>query len=370
MRLSCLLCLIFLLFQLQSNASNNNRKLVGIAAYNEFGKDLFIGGIYTKNNEALAVSSNISESITSLEYRIVAERVSKSAFISQLWSWTNFSNTEFSKSDAAKKISEFSLKLKSSLYRGDSVIIELSDQSKSRILINNFLLVEAPTGELFRSIRNGWLGDNVPKRSFKESLLAGIDLTDVGRYSRLSADGQRMQEVRSWLTTKKTRAAKKAKVKKSVVNKNKVIPIVNEPSVAEKKLEEEKQLQQERVRAAQAKQLKNRQAEEKKKAQTKWKQYVSSVVKPLYSRVKYPKSASRRNIQGRVLVGIAFNDQGELVNVYVKEQSGFKILDKAALSAVGSSAPWPSPPEIFSNYFGDKNGLYTVSIPFSFVLNH
>ena len=49
---------------------------------------------------------------------------------------------------------------------------------------------------------------------------------------------------------------------------------------------------------------------------------------------KYPASAKRRNIEGKVLLEVSVNADGEAAKVRISRSSGFPILDNAALEAV------------------------------------
>lgn len=49
---------------------------------------------------------------------------------------------------------------------------------------------------------------------------------------------------------------------------------------------------------------------------------------------KYPKLARKRGWQGRVVLSVHINEEGRPVDIQIKQSSGYKILDRAALKAL------------------------------------
>lgn len=86
--------------------------------------------------------------------------------------------------------------------------------------------------------------------------------------------------------------------------------------------------------------------------------YHSSLFAHTFKNVRYPSRAQRLSREGRVIVQVLVAPDGALVASELAETSGYKSLDKAALSAVKDSDPFPAPPA----------GLATVDEPFEFIL--
>jgi protein TonB len=72
--------------------------------------------------------------------------------------------------------------------------------------------------------------------------------------------------------------------------------------------------------------------------------YFGMVRRVIESRKKYPYTARKRQLQGRVVVQFAIETDGRVKNVALKKGSGYGILDQAALTAVRQSSPFPRPP--------------------------
>lgn len=63
----------------------------------------------------------------------------------------------------------------------------------------------------------------------------------------------------------------------------------------------------------------------------------SIVARPLYRQnpsPEYPALARRRHLQGNVILEVLVNKNGRVEELFVKESSGYKVLDRAALKAV------------------------------------
>lgn len=86
--------------------------------------------------------------------------------------------------------------------------------------------------------------------------------------------------------------------------------------------------------------------------------YRDQVRSKIVEHVLYPTKARKRNIQGRTIVKILIDSNGELVTAEVVESSKYPILDRAALRAVKSASPFAKPP---------ANGI-TLYIPITFKL--
>lgn len=67
--------------------------------------------------------------------------------------------------------------------------------------------------------------------------------------------------------------------------------------------------------------------------------------------VNFPDEARRRNLQGQLLLDVAINPDGTIVDVTIRRSSGQKILDDAALRIVHLAAPFERFPASFLKDF-------------------
>jgi len=72
--------------------------------------------------------------------------------------------------------------------------------------------------------------------------------------------------------------------------------------------------------------------------------YFDMVRMKIESRKKYPDTARKRQIEGRVEVEFSLGVDGNVTDVSVKKTSRHPDLDRAALLAVRDAAPFPRPP--------------------------
>lgn len=78
--------------------------------------------------------------------------------------------------------------------------------------------------------------------------------------------------------------------------------------------------------------------------------------------IGYPRSAKRQNIEGRVLVEIWLNKQGQQTKQLIINSSGHQALDNAAIKAI---TQWK-----FSRHqYAGQEIAYRVQVPINFELN-
>jgi TonB family protein len=90
--------------------------------------------------------------------------------------------------------------------------------------------------------------------------------------------------------------------------------------------------------------------------------YHSDLLERVYQQVKYPRRAIDRNYQGRVMLQVMIDEEGEVVAVNTLSESNFGILNRAAEKAVKAAAPFPAPP---MDLDGDD---YAFTVPIEFKL--
>jgi len=73
--------------------------------------------------------------------------------------------------------------------------------------------------------------------------------------------------------------------------------------------------------------------------------YTRTVRMKIESKKRYPLTARKAMLEGRVGIIITILKDGQLENVKIIESSGYEILDKSALESIHSSAPFPPLPK-------------------------
>lgn len=90
--------------------------------------------------------------------------------------------------------------------------------------------------------------------------------------------------------------------------------------------------------------------------------YARTLGAAIQKHLKYPRLAEMRKMQGKVLVWVKQDENGNVVESRVEKSSGFDILDRQALETVKNASPLPLPPVVL------RNDSFTLTVPVIFSL--
>jgi protein TonB len=91
--------------------------------------------------------------------------------------------------------------------------------------------------------------------------------------------------------------------------------------------------------------------------------YSAILNKAIAKQKNYPRIATMRGWQGKTIIDLKIDGQGNLINSKIKQKSGFKILDKEGMAMVKRASPFPKPPKELESL-----GSFNVTVPISFSL--
>ena len=91
--------------------------------------------------------------------------------------------------------------------------------------------------------------------------------------------------------------------------------------------------------------------------------YSSQVWAKIVEAKFYPRTARRREMEGKPVVEFELRNDGQLMDYLIIQSSSSKILDKAAIDAIKNASPYPSIPERL------KLKSIRFKLPISFILN-
>ncbi len=99
--------------------------------------------------------------------------------------------------------------------------------------------------------------------------------------------------------------------------------------------------------------------------------FNTTVLRMVTSKIRYPKAAVRRSLQGSLELDLTLQADGSLSDVAVGRSSGYTTLDKAAIAAAnkafkGSSLESIDPVAVVE--YGDGSGALIVPVPVNFIL--
>jgi len=93
------------------------------------------------------------------------------------------------------------------------------------------------------------------------------------------------------------------------------------------------------------------------------KSYSSQVWRRIADAKFYPRTARKREMEGKPVVEFELRSNGQLMNYLIVRSSSNKILDKAAIDAVKNASPYPGIPKLL------KLKSIRFKLPISFILN-
>jgi len=86
--------------------------------------------------------------------------------------------------------------------------------------------------------------------------------------------------------------------------------------------------------------------------------YTARLIRHIGRYKRYPQSAQRQGLSGRVGIAITLSPDGGFMGARISQSSGYSVFDQEALAATRRAIPYPRPPQ------GYKGGRVTVSLRF------
>ncbi|MFL0805907.1 MAG: TonB family protein [Oceanobacter sp.] len=374
-------------------------ELQGAAVYQRLNNDVYIASIHSGNSDSRAWLN--SRAPLTLEMHILAESLSPRRF-SRLWNEglaINLSQRQMN--EQVDELTRFMYVLKDNLVEGDEVAIS-NETGETRVTVNGveLLMVEKPG--MVQSLLKAWIGKYPRSQQFKERLInmSGSDRSAMKkRLMGAQWQPERVAVIESWKKPKKKKAAPVNTAKEpapvsapAVASTVSVAPsvVVSEapeatlpetttpetttpeeptpetiqqegPSAEE--LEAQRLAAEAQVRAAAEEAERERQEQMRRvEQQLAESAYYRNVLSVANGNVKYPRSALKRQLQGVTRINMVLDREGNLTAAQISETSEHPALDKAALKAAQSAAPYPPLPKVL-----DGNEL-EFDVPFRFVM--
>lgn len=365
-------------------------QLNGISVHTHLGKDQFMAATYAETLTTQNTSYLLAEEEKRMELKVLAESIPSRAF-RQLWIEgvaINSSTEELQKH--AQNLADFSNLLKPRLMQGDVLVIQRVFGLGVELSINGVVFGAIEDTSFFDLLARTWVGAVPLSSSFRENLLkAGdIDVSVKTEYASISPSAARVAKMEALVASVKqaeldliaaakkeaedkiaaakakeaeARAAKaraaKARAAKARVAKAKATPrpkpkptvkprpVKPKPKVVAKLQDDDEEVSSYvyTAKSLLAKQL-----------------YIAALNRWTGPYVRYPQSALRKGYEGSLRLSVKVNRQGKVTFVEVTESSGYRSLDKAALSAVKRASPYPKIPDDLSEE------VFSFAVPISF----
>ena len=237
-----------------SSFSLSATQLNGLAVSQEFGRDQFIGGLYTTtpDSDASMILGRTEEATIEIKVLLaeMSARTLNSMWIEGLALNSSSSDLEAEAENLAKLMNMFRRRL----VAGDTIQIQFVPGNTISVFMNQVELGSIQSEKLFKMLLSSWIGDIPRSTAFKSDLLkqGKVDQQLFDQYESLRPTAARKETVARWIQSDKTESlAKKpvlVEVEKPLVSLPKEIPEVNlAPAEADKKSVEVIAVQKEKV---------------------------------------------------------------------------------------------------------------------------
>jgi periplasmic protein TonB len=359
-------------------------QLNGLAAHNELGNEQFIGGLYLESYSSDRNQILSSDGRKRMELRITADDGIAARRFSRMWiEGVAINNTGAVLNEQADNMVTFSNMFKGRLEKNDVITFSLEPGEGVSIAINDVVLDTINSDEFFNVLLRTWIG-NVPLSSaYRASLLQAGDISSDlrRRFESIEPSESRREELIAWTqppepaTPPPTASATDPEPRRDTPPRPDVgigLPPValdiprpdlraSEPEpepeprptpttqpqpepepVVEEEEDDQPILTAESLRAQQV--------------------YFSNLLRQIQGQTEYPRRALLRNQEGEVRISVVINRSGEIISTEVLEESRFTLLNRAALDAIASAAPFPEVPSAI------QGRQYEFAVPFNFIL--
>lgn len=356
--MKCWVSCIGLLLVMLSGGLRAESGLNGVAVYSELGNDVFLGALYSGQ-----IGTNAQELINGsypkrIELKVISPQGITQRQFSRIWRESVAINSARDLLTAqVNNLIYFDGLIRDRLEPGDHLVIGFIPGRGVTISLNSVQLGYVKSDAFFGMLLQSWIGLVPPSTKFRDDLLNLNEVSDaqVSRFISMYPRTARIEIVKGWLQPeeKETVAAKplespkvaavapqpKASVEKTAVAVKKPTAtsaqtiavaapaaVVAAPAIVEAKQPEIKSGLSE-AEALLARQF-----------------YISDVFKKIYAQVNYPRRAQELQQMGTVKLAVVIDSVGNVKAVESVDESKFTLLNKAALAAVRSAAPFPPLP--------------------------
>jgi TonB family protein len=384
---------------------------VGLSVYTETARDIYMAGLLLPYG-AVMQNLMLAPPPKAMEYRIATRRISSRGFSGTILLQAELGSGERAPESAINALTELKTRTKGSLKQGDRFVIYLDESDNTVFLLNGIELVRVEEGGVFDFFFAGWVGEG-SAANFSEPLLTGtIDPAVAERFNSLTPSDTRIAEVAAWSAAEPepapiARAPEPAAPEPATPEPAAPEPAATQPTPAPAAVavadaaapqaapaaepaaepepaaapapavaaapapapEPQQVARAETPPEAVAEVDSAVQALDDREYQRQLQQYVSTVMRQVYSEVKYPRRAIKYEWEGKVELLARMSASGDLLEVTVDSTSGHVGLDKAAQSAVERAAPFPELTAVAREELAsDEGDSFIMAIPVTFAL--
>lgn len=380
-----------LLFVLMSGGLRAEPALNGVATYSELGNELFIAALYSGQ-----IATNAQELINGsypkrMELKILTGQGITQRQFSRIWRESvAINNTRDALIAQAENMVYFEELIRDRLESNDHLVIGFTPMGGVSVSLNSVLLGHIEDDAFFTLLLRSWIGPVPSSTGFRDGLLRTntADTALVSRFNNMYPRSARIEVAKSWLPAlapadAPSEPAKAAAPVAEPVAAPKVV-MVETPAVAKPAALPPVPVALKNVAAnvapsvvsAADSDVKNPAPEptlttastepepglSKAQALLARQFYMADVFKKINTHVDYPRRAQQLRQTGTVRLSVVIDGAGNVKTVAPVEALDFVMLNKAALAAVRSAAPFAPLPA------GLDVAELELSVPITFAL--
>ncbi len=383
-------------------AANPELRMLGLAMHQETGRNIYLGAIHLGADVPNPENIFHAPVPKMMEYRIVARRTSIRSLLGNMLLQSEVATGTGPGPEVDVFAEHLLAAIKGSLYAGDSLAITQSPDDQITITVNGVLLTSGQDGGVFDYLLQGWLGDSGPSTLFRTTMLrTDLDGGLLSTYDAHLPTADRVALTHDWVTPETAAIEPVAalpvaslpitvestpEVTASLTEQDSTALPIPIPIIVERGTDPSGEIQLAMLGTATDVQIFSSTedpdvdtvlAEEFSVDSLDVTEYShrlagfnTALVKLVYSEIKYPRRAVRREIQGALELDITMQQDGSLVEVAIGQSSGHSILDGAAIKAAerafSSSSLGIVDPVAVAEYGSGDN--LVVPVPVNFVL--
>ena len=339
---------------------------LGLGLYEYLGEEIFYGAFYGSAEHLFTASSPSTESVQKIQIRVLADFLSARRF-NRLWLDAIALNSDREErnleSDALMAFGEL---LAVDLLRGDRIDFDYLPQRDLVVFqLNDVVYGEISGSGFYQLLLQGWTGPTPPSTQFKAGLMLQLDeqeqLENKSSFTALTVSPGRKNFVNNQIDfvdfNEREELARQARLEQERLAELAV-------SISAMRQQRSERLMVVRQKHNDSRELLEQMQQDFLDDQVRLsEQYEQAVSRWISAFMEYPEQARNRQIEGKVVLEVAINRQGQVLQIGLLESSAHDILDEAAMTIVNSIEAMPPIPERLSAQ------TYTVNIPFSFVLD-
>ncbi|MEX2962646.1 TonB family protein [Microbulbifer sp. TYP-18] len=365
--------------------------LNGLALEQQFNKDRYIVAVYSDvpaNTTSLLLDNNTNRRI---EVRIVADSLSSRSLRNQWVESIAINNPGDTLSNQAENMVAFANLLKGRLYQGDQLSVDFSGESGvTTIALDGVALRSIDSRNFFNTLLRAWVGPVPPSTDFREALLAAGEVSGslLDRYELLAPSEGRIEEVRTSYAAppESEQTASQESVATAPAVTTTAAPARPElaaeipppslaslqptpspaPNTAPPQRSEPQPAAPPPEEATPESEIEAVEEEEEAPITVDIllarQVYQAVLARHTFKHIRYPKRAQERGQEGSVRLKVIINSRGYVTEVQTMQESRFGSLNRAAVAAVETAAPYPAvPPQLAQD-------TYEFTLPITFRL--